>query len=400
MTDREIQSAVDDIAVVLGSGVSLDDLTGRLVAYSVQCASVDDARVRALLHREVPEEIRRWESSHGTDTAVDPIVIPGNDTLKMQPRICIPLIHRGVRTGLLYIIDPAAPRQPERLSATVDLVAEHLGLLAALLYDMASPQLNERTRREQEFLAACHGDPAALTGLATWPAIRSASGLRVAVSVFSTGSGVHGISETRSVQMRLTRQQAVSRHPPVIVGSVQDSHLVVLLRPGQDADAALLLHQRLSATTGSSAAADHLYTGIAERFSAVEALPQAYRRAVIAAQTAAVQPGFGAVASWETIGPYRVIGERMRTDGSVSALLTRLLAGDHTGELATTLEVFYDERDNVKAVADALHLHRTSLYYRLNKIRDILGVDPLDGSVRLELHLALKARRWERRPRC
>ncbi|MFC9361958.1 helix-turn-helix domain-containing protein [Rhodococcus sp. NPDC057014] len=53
----------------------------------------------------------------------------------------------------------------------------------------------------------------------------------------------------------------------------------------------------------------------------------------------------------------------------------------------------------VVAQHDALHLHRTSLYYRINKIRDILGVDPLGGATRLELHLALKASRWTRRPR-
>jgi DNA-binding PucR family transcriptional regulator len=127
--------------------------------------------------------------------------------------------------------------------------------------------------------------------------------------------------------------------------------------------------------------------------------PRAYRRAFIAAQTAAVEPESGTIASWETIRPYRIIATRVRTDGAVSELLETLIHADASGELLNTLEVFYDQNDNIKAIADTLHLHRTSLYYRLHKIRDTIGGDPLNGATRLELHLALKARRWNQRPR-
>ncbi|MEN0135485.1 MAG: helix-turn-helix domain-containing protein, partial [Rhodococcus sp. (in: high G+C Gram-positive bacteria)] len=177
-----------------------------------------------------------------------------------------------------------------------------------------------------------------------------------------------------------------------------------LLRPDNEANAALRLHQRLAAASGVGQPGDdsneRLFTGVAEHVDAADELPEAYRRAVIAAQTAAVEPESGTIASWETIGPYRAIATRLRTDdGAVSELLETLIRADATGDLLNTLEVFYDQGDNVKAVADTLHLHRTSLYYRLNKIRDILGADPLNGATRLELHLALKARRWNRRPR-
>jgi DNA-binding PucR family transcriptional regulator len=50
-------------------------------------------------------------------------------------------------------------------------------------------------------------------------------------------------------------------------------------------------------------------------------------------------------------------------------------------------------------VAAKLHLHRSSIYNRLGRIRQLLGVDPLKGLPRLELHAALKMRRWSARPR-
>jgi PucR family transcriptional regulator, proline-responsive transcriptional activator len=403
VSEREVQATIDEIAATLGAGVSLDDLTGRLIAYSAQHGSADDARVRSLLNREVPEDIRAWEASHGTDTAVEPIVIAPNDDLKMQARICIPLIHRGVRTGLLYVIDPQAPDDPARVTNTVDTIADQAELLATVLYEMASPHLDERHQREMDFFNACRGDPSALAGLANWPAVRSATSLRLAVSIFASEEGVTPVSEARAAQMRLARQQTVSRYPTVIAGSVQDTHTVVLLRPDNEANAALRLHQRLAAASGvgqpGDASGERLYTGVTENISSIDELPQAYRRAIIAAQTAAVEPESGTIASWETIGPYRIIGTRMRTDGTVSELLETLIKADTSGELLNTLEVFYDQHDNIKAVADTLHLHRTSLYYRLHKIRDIVGVDPLNGAARLELHLALKARRWDRRPR-
>ncbi|BAH50595.1 PucR family transcriptional regulator [Rhodococcus opacus] len=404
MSEREIQPAIDEIANALGTGASLDDLTGRLVAYSVQHGHADDARVRALLNREVPEDIRAWEASHGTQTAVEPLIVQANPDLKMEARICVPLIHRGVRTGLLYVIDPLVPENPDRVAKTVDVIAPQVELLATVLYEMASPHLDERHQREVEFFAACQGDAGALRSVESWPAVRSASSLRLAVSLFTSGPNVTEVSEARAAQVRLASQQTVSRYPSVVAGSVQDTHSVVLLRPDNEANAALRLHQRLAAASGVGQPGDthteRLFTGVTENIAAADELPEAYRRAVIAAQTAAVEPESGTIASWETIGPYRVIATRVLTDdGVVSELLATLIRGDSTGDLLDTLEVFYDQGDSVKAVADTLHLHRTSLYYRLNKIRDILGVDALNGATRLELHLALKARRWNRRPR-
>jgi len=48
-------------------------------------------------------------------------------------------------------------------------------------------------------------------------------------------------------------------------------------------------------------------------------------------------------------------------------------------------------------VAKRLNLHRSSLYYRLDRIARLADVDLADGLVRLDLHLALKARRVRRR---
>lgn len=59
----------------------------------------------------------------------------------------------------------------------------------------------------------------------------------------------------------------------------------------------------------------------------------------------------------------------------------------------TTLERYLDSGCDARATAERLHLHRTSLYYRLGRIEELTGRDLSAGPDRLELHLALKLAR-------
>lgn len=62
--------------------------------------------------------------------------------------------------------------------------------------------------------------------------------------------------------------------------------------------------------------------------------------------------------------------------------------------LVSTLEVFCRHGGRKAEAARALHLERQTLYYRLNRIEEILGVDLGDEDSRLSLHLSLRARRY------
>lgn len=58
-----------------------------------------------------------------------------------------------------------------------------------------------------------------------------------------------------------------------------------------------------------------------------------------------------------------------------------------------TLEAFLDCGGSVTAVADALHLHRQSVTYRLQNVRRFFGPMLLTANGRLALHIAVKATR-------
>jgi sugar diacid utilization regulator len=102
------------------------------------------------------------------------------------------------------------------------------------------------------------------------------------------------------------------------------------------------------------------------------------------------------VACWSQLGIYRVLsqltGDVVRS-ASVHPGLERLLDDPANVPLLDTLETYLDLAGNAHATADQMNLHRTSLYYRLQRVEQLAGTDLKDGNERLSLHLALKLAR-------
>jgi purine catabolism regulator len=62
-------------------------------------------------------------------------------------------------------------------------------------------------------------------------------------------------------------------------------------------------------------------------------------------------------------------------------------------DLLQTLEVFLESHGNATQTAEKLSVHRNTLFYRMNRIQDILQLDLSQTDVRLAVHLALKIHR-------
>jgi purine catabolism regulator len=61
-------------------------------------------------------------------------------------------------------------------------------------------------------------------------------------------------------------------------------------------------------------------------------------------------------------------------------------------DLLDTLRAYFSNNGNTALTAKELRIHRNTLAYRLNRIAEITRLDLEDADVRLNLHLALKAR--------
>ena len=120
-----------------------------------------------------------------------------------------------------------------------------------------------------------------------------------------------------------------------------------------------------------------------------------YREARDAVAVAERVERFGRIASWDELGAYRTLS-RFPLDAADAALhpgLVAMLSDPAHAPLVDTLEAYLDLAGDAKATAEALSLHRATLYYRLNRIEEITGARLKTGDDRLALHLGLRLAR-------
>jgi DNA-binding PucR family transcriptional regulator len=86
------------------------------------------------------------------------------------------------------------------------------------------------------------------------------------------------------------------------------------------------------------------------------------------------------------------VPEHALTADLYPAPLRRLLEQAPNDCLVETLETYLECCGDATRTATELHIHRSTLYYRLDRIQTITGVDLHDGRHRLALHLGVKLR--------
>lgn len=124
-------------------------------------------------------------------------------------------------------------------------------------------------------------------------------------------------------------------------------------------------------------------------------LPRAacsYRQARLAAKVATAIPTMGDVVHWGSLGAFRALVQLPNREAVQSALDPRVVALLRSGDdaLAVTLETYLDLGGDAKATAERLHVHRATLYFRLNKAQQLASIDVRNGYDRLAVHLGLK----------
>lgn len=405
MQQQGVEQLVEQVAQQLGRGLSLEDLDGVLLAYSSNQSHADRVRVNFLLSKKVPADVSAWQLSHGIATAVRPVVVPANQDLGMLGRVCVPLMVRGFRVGYLWVQQDSADENPTAILTQLPAVSHELETLSGLLLDSNTAESEFRRGREREFLAACAGEPNAVAAIAGWKEVQGRGPWQV-VTVLDADGWAGGSDPIASTLIhRSAALQATIGVDAALFSAGTDTHSVVLFRElsGRANHAQVLVHYQLELAKRSGRPVRRIILGISEGFGRPRELAGAYRQSKVAAQAAAVDPQLGELVDCRAAGVYQLLasagGGASAWADSGSVYYRMLEDHDRNGELLPVLELLYDNDGSVQDVATKLHLHRSSIYNRLGRIRQLLGVDPLKGMPRLELHAALKMRRWAGRPR-
>jgi sugar diacid utilization regulator len=152
-----------------------------------------------------------------------------------------------------------------------------------------------------------------------------------------------------------------------------------------------LLHRAVSADIGSDLGS----VGIGSAATVPSELPRSFSEAqrALKVQKASVSP-YG-TRRYDDLGVYRILDpgdSRPEVRGFVWEWLGALVTYDRRKrtDLVKTLTRYLDTGGNYDQTAHLLNIHRSTLRYRLRRIRDISGRDLQDVDTRLNLHLATR----------
>ncbi|MDF2711012.1 PucR family transcriptional regulator [Nonomuraea muscovyensis] len=382
----DLQRLVDELAARLGRPLLLEDRLQRVVVYSEQSGAMDDIRRDSILRRRTTQEVRQWLGAAGIHEAVAPLRTPGAAHLGLLPRVCVPVRHEAGLLGFLWFIDtgPAMSR-----AQVAEAAAAAPALALALFHESLATGL--ASHRELEAVTGLMlGEHDAARQLIEAGAFPQAQPVTVLVARPLAAEPDDALRLALEQGLLALRRRLSGHHP---LHLVRYDHAVLLAAPPAGAPAAgSALAEEVHAAMSVPVA-----VGIGRSRPALAAAAESYAEARHAAEVAARVPGLGRSVAWARLGVYRMLTHLPHHD--LHPGLEPLLADEQHLPLLETLETYLDLAGSAGATSRALRLHRTSLYYRLQRVEELARTDLKDGGERLALHLSLKLARLSGRYR-
>uniref|UniRef100_UPI0009A0E0BF transcriptional regulator n=1 Tax=Streptomyces acidiscabies TaxID=42234 RepID=UPI0009A0E0BF len=129
------QDLVDEISGLLGVPATLESRDFELIAFGVydseaelDASALDPVRARSILTRRSTATVREWFEGFGITRATGPVRIPPTPEAGVyRGRICLPVRHRGVVLGYVWLLDSVA-LDDARLAAAMEVTAR-IGVL-------------------------------------------------------------------------------------------------------------------------------------------------------------------------------------------------------------------------------------------------------------------------------
>ncbi|MFF8017277.1 helix-turn-helix domain-containing protein [Streptomyces sp. NPDC007929] len=461
----DYEELVDEISELLGAPATLENRDFELIAFGaydsegdLDPSALDPVRTRSILTRRSTAAVRAWFEGFGITRATGPVRIPPTPEAGVyRGRICLPVRHRGVVHGYVWLLDDDPGPSERRLTAAMGVTAR----IGALLADEAqhgadlSRELRAVLTAERGWqsdmavaeLRTALGPRAdglhALLCVAPWPSadpddapsVRAVPGGTALCTVpwGATAQCLAVLIRLRSPDVLTPATTAAGRLLERARGGSMPG-AATARGPGGSGPASAASRgsgrgpggNATGGTDGSStdtAGVTGVTGGTGTAGSGAGAGAGTDRRSAPGAATPRTSPAAGIatprsgladlVSAWgEAAAAARAALAEARF-GPVAQwasigpyrLLTALppeVAHDPVArtllapvhhELARTAEVYLDCAGQAARAAAELGIHRQTLYYRLSRIEKLTGLDLDDGEDRLLLHMTLKSHR-------
>lgn len=378
-----LQGIINGLADQLGLPVVLEDVNQQLMVYSPHYEISDRIREETILRRSTAQRVVDWFGPFDIASHTDPFVVPGDPVAQIMSRLCVPVRYLDAMLGYAWVLLPDGAIDDAGLAAVLE-ARDHLS--GAMLAESRT-----RARESDSLLSLVSPDVDARTqGLIDIEARGAFDRPRELLVAVCSGpdwddAGVRGAFWT-------ARWAAAPQHQMRGVTG-RDGIALVSFRQGGVAEVMPLISRALTHVTQAiSRQAARLVIGVGAVVSGPDQVHEAYRQARLAARVALRDTGTGPLATWDGLGVYRILAQlpTQTLAGAVDPRVTALV--DASPELARTLERYLEHSGAITTVAESLHIHRTTLYYRLDRLRDA-GLDLASGVDRLTAHASLAALR-------
>jgi hypothetical protein len=384
----ERQRIVEMVAGLTGAPTLLEDRAQRMVAFCAHGDQIDEVRRSSILRRTTAPAIIAWFTQFGIHSAIDPLRTPSCPEKGILGRLCVPLRYQGRLMGFLWFIDDARQLTDEQV-ATVAAAAGPIGLLmyreelvarmeTDVVNHLLSPSQELRHLAVQDIVDAelLHGEAYAVA--VVQPVDRGPdNSAAIADALWELGLG----QPSRSL-LRLARRD----HGAVVI-ALPDTGPRARRRAREVAALARKILDRQM-----EAAAVRTVAALGSPQNELASVAVSYHQARLAAGVSSAIPSLGDITEWETLGVFRALALLPPAAVSTSVVDPRLLSIIEEGDedVIRTVEAYLDHAGNAKETANALFIHRATLYYRLGKAEKLAGLDLRDGETRLALHLGFK----------
>lgn len=382
MLKDRLQIIAERLAEHLNRSVIIDDGAFRPLAISSQLGRVDQSRVDYVMDRKTPPLVRQVIVSNRVEQASRPVRIPPNSDLGSYARLIIPILHEGYHLAYLWLID-----EPPLESTEVDEAlgcADEIGQVLADRFAREA-EATDSSRQVMDGLLAEDHDlrREARDRLLADELLEGRPPYSVCIARLGDPSG--SASPSDMVDTRLRRTAAELRRR--LGGGV-----ALCATPRADEMILLTTHDRSTAVAQSLRSIEEdAILGIRE-VDDLSTLADHLGDARFAAEVASAVPDFSGAANWEHLGVYSSLQSVERSPQGIERILpgASVLWSAGNTMYEETLRVYLDTGANAQQTAAALHIHRSSLYWRLDNLARMLNIELTSGSDRLALHLALK----------
>ncbi|MCE3551696.1 helix-turn-helix domain-containing protein [Pseudonocardia sp. RS11V-5] len=387
----DLQAVVDELADELGRSVVVNDPVVRMLVTSRHFGDEDEVRVRAVLQRDAGADVARHVLDQGVAGWSRAGVVPERPDLGLRARLCVPMRHAGELLGLLMVIDADRSLAGSQVRRIEEVAAAAAALLAR---DEESEE--DRAGRDR-LVARLLGDDVADRDAAVSTAESAGLPADVAQAVVTVLLAPGSARPEVATALRVVLDSAAHRHPHRSLAALAPGGGTLLqvgahLDPTEVVGTAERMVAAAGRLLGGPDGAGGVVAGVGEVVPGLRAAFRSGRQARAAARGARAVRGLGPVARWEALGPYAFLlqlPDDVLGPDLVPEPVGRLLRHRSAARLVATLRAFLDHGGSMPRTAEALHLHRTSLYYRLERITEITGLDLQDGGNRLLLHTGL-----------